>query len=581
MNRGPRARAAGVALLSAFVLLLVTRQLGCHGASAGHGIYRAQVEAFLDGRLALTTLPEGLAHDLAWTESGVQQVWGLGVPMWQAPVAVAAKAVGVTPPDRVAMGLWLALTAFVLLRAFGRRDDAPWWLGAGAIVVTALLPAFVTLVRGRLGVYEEAAIYAYGAAMILLGGLVILARAPTTTRYVLLVAAAGLAPMIRPTLATYGLATALLATAVLWRAHGRGAVRAIALGAALFVTGAGALYATNVARFGSGTEFGHRLNLQGLSGNIRATRFDYPFQQAGLGEAAVELVGAMFGRPEQARERGFYGTALHVGQSERVRWREYYFTTYSWPYVLGILAGLLVGARAWRRRDDPDRWLLAWAVIGGLPIALYYMRAPFLSSRYLLDLAPAIAALLVLAWRGVATWAAPRRRGVVAFGVLVALWATAVLTSRVRKRIDVDPTDAAAAAEATLARVAPVPVPRTMPPSYTAGDASWIAATGNERPHGLYLNGVGWELATGRVPSAMYVFVEDPAFVEVEVVGTPDVRARIGLDELAIVSRTPTTIRFAVPRPLRGIRVVFLAFGPASEIGRDRTDVVLRAIRWR
>ena len=53
-------------------------------------------------------------------------------------------------------------------------------------MIAGLLPAFVTMLRGRLGVYEEAAIYAYGAAMILLGGLVLLGRAPTRSRYLVL-----------------------------------------------------------------------------------------------------------------------------------------------------------------------------------------------------------------------------------------------------------------------------------------------------------------------------------------------------------------------------------------------------------
>jgi hypothetical protein len=194
-------------------------------------------------------------------------------------------------------------------------------LRLGAVLITALLPAFVTVLRGRIGVYEEAAIYAYGAAMILLGGLVALSRRPTTTRYLALLAIAGLTGLIRPTVWFYGLATGLVATAIVLQHHGRHAARAIALGTALFVAGGGALYTTNALRFGRGTEFGHRLNVHGLPGNIVATRFSYPFERVGTIEAATELIASLFDRPELRSKRGFYQTGLHHGQSPLPRWR--------------------------------------------------------------------------------------------------------------------------------------------------------------------------------------------------------------------------------------------------------------------
>ncbi len=606
MGLGPRGRSLGttlaVAVALAFALLLVTKQLGPNGAYSAHGAYRAQVAAFLDGRLSLSSAPEALAHDLAWTEAGVQQVWGLGVPMWQTPWSAAAAVLGTTFPDRVAMGLWLSLVLFVLLRAFVRGgSNEPRWLGAGALLITALLPGFLAMLRGRLGVYEEAAIYAYGASLILLGGVVILVRAPTTARYLALLAAAGLVAWIRPTAGVYGVATAVVATAIYARAHGRVAMRAVVFGLALFVAGGAGLTATNAARFGRGTEFGHRLNLQGLAGNIRATRFSYPFERVGWLDATAELAGAMFGRPETKSTRGFYLTDLHLGQADAPRWREYYFTTFSWPYVPLILFGVVAGAWSWRRRRDPTvgpdagatGWLAAWAVVAALPLAVYYLRAPFLSSRYLLDFAPAIAATLVVTWRHATRWAVrSTRTTAIALGVLAALWTTAVATSKLRKRIDADPTDATTAARATAALAAPPRSPRTMPAAYTQGDPTWIARDGHERPHGLYLNALGWNLASGRVAPALYLFVEDPAFLEIvleHITGAPrdwraEVQATLGLDPLAIESITPTDrgarVRFSLPHPLRGLQVAFLAFGPDTGITSPQTDLVVREIRW-
>ncbi|HWU87641.1 MAG TPA: hypothetical protein VN253_10225, partial [Kofleriaceae bacterium] len=117
---GSRRRSLAVAVVVAAALLVATRQLGPGGWYAPHGAYRAQVDAFLDGRLALTEHPDGLAHDLAWTDTGVQQVWGLGAPAWQTPFELLGRAVGVSPvPDRVAMLAWLALAIYALLRGFG------------------------------------------------------------------------------------------------------------------------------------------------------------------------------------------------------------------------------------------------------------------------------------------------------------------------------------------------------------------------------------------------------------------------------------------------------------------------------
>ena len=485
-------------LALAFVLLVAGRQISLHGWYAQHPGYRAQVDALLDGRLALTTSPHGLRHDLVWTPEGVHQVWGLGVPLWQLPFEALGRLVGISPfPDRIALGVWLAVMLFMVIRAFRpevghgspgeprrdsgelRRDSGelrwPRALDArvtqiGAVLVTALLPAFVTLVRGRIGVYEEAAIYAYGAALILLGGLVAVLRKPSVARYLCLVGFAGLTGLVRPTVWFYGLGTALVASAILVRQRGRAAAPAIALGLALFVAGGGALYATNAQRFGSGTEFGHRLNVHSLPGNIVATRFSYPFERAGTLEATKELIGSLFDAPERRSKRGFYQTGLHHGQSPLPRWREYYFTTFSWPYVPAILAGLVLGALAWRRRggrgDPVARALGAWAVLGGAPLFVFYLHSPSVSSRYQLDLAPAIAALVVIAWRVCAArW--PRR----ALAVLVVLWGTAVATSKYARPKGVsDPIDRDAAVATTGEITHAIAFDHALPPAYDTAD---------------------------------------------------------------------------------------------------------------
>jgi len=565
-----RVRSRGLAFAIALVFLLATRQLGCD-AYSGNGAHRTQVDAFLAGRLALSTSPDALAHDLAWTPSGVQQVWGLGVAMWQTPFELGARAVGQDPfPDRIALLVFLALAWFVLLRAFIREGE-PWWIGAGSALITGLLPALIAMVRGRMGVYEETALYAYAATLILMGALVVFARGPTRNRYLVLLLLAGATGLIRPTVWFYGFSTAVLASAIYLRTHGRRVLPMVAIGAALFVAGGGALYATNAVRFGAGSEFGHRLNLEALPGNVYATRFSYPFERTGYIEAGVELVGSLFGRPDTGK-KGFYARDLHVGQSETVRWREYYFSTFSWPYVPLLLAALVLTVLAWKKRSD-ERWLGTWAVIGALPIFVFYLHSPSISSRYELDLAPAIAALLVVAWRA---WA----KRPIAAGVLGALWLAAVLTSHARGRVASDLVDR----EAARAALAPAPErAHELPSEYKLGDPeleTYLDADG--KPPELYLNGTGWDRATGRVAPAVHFFVVDPQFFDVEV-DPPDaqVRVAIGRQELALATRDGARLHFTLKAPMPGLQVAFLAFGPDTQLDLPQTRIVLRRVRWR
>ena len=649
----------------ALVVLLACRQVTLHGAYAPQPMYRAQVEAMLDGRLALATAPEGLRHDLVWTPRGVQQVWGLGVPLWQLPFEVIGRAVGCTPfPDRVALAAWLAIMGVALLRGLRAPDPTRrgWIVPLGALMITALLPGFVALLRSRLEVYEEAEVYAYAAALILLGGLLALHQKPSARRYVLLLAFAGATGLIRPTVWFYGLATAILATVRMIRAHGWRA-RPLVLGAALFVAGGGALYASNAIRFGRGSEFGHRLNVHALPGNLVATRFSYPFERVGTVAAAAELAGSLFDRPELRSKRGFYQHDLHRGQSALPRWREYYFTTFSWAYLPVLLAGLVLGARAWRRRGDPRaRLLLAWAVLGGGPLAVFYLHAPSLSSRYELDLAPALVCLLVIAWCAAATrW--PRA----SLAVLLAAWSIAIATSKIaRPRGVSDPINRATAAATSAEITHALAYDRTLPgayalddpylPSWTdaaadfarcrdadgaaldcdaaplAGDVvvrgarigrQWLVeravvrddvvglppplpdgvclaapsvrttATLEQRavtPPALYLNATGWDLATGAIPPASMFYVDDPAYLALELTGPADTdwahaaRVAIGLDHLRLVAIAETTtgaqLRFeGAPHP--GLHIAFVAFGPDIALDQPHAAVGLRAIRWR
>src|SRR5262249_61764686 len=110
----------------ALALGFATRTVRIDGWYAAHAQYRAQVDALLDGRLALSTTPDGLAYDLAWTGDSVQQVWGLGAPLWQAPFEAFGRLIGVSPfPDRVPPPPGVAPAAFAMIRGVVRPPPPP------------------------------------------------------------------------------------------------------------------------------------------------------------------------------------------------------------------------------------------------------------------------------------------------------------------------------------------------------------------------------------------------------------------------------------------------------------------------
>ena len=665
-----------------------------------HAFYRAQVAAFFEGRLALSHDPEGVTHDLAWVDGGVQHVWGLGVPLWLAFWELVGRVVHVTPfPDRVAMIFGEALVLYGLLRAWlGPGSDRT--VGSrGAFLITALLPGVITMMRGRLAVYEEAEAYAYGTSMLLLAGVLVMLRRPSTAKYLLLVTLAGFSGLMRPTVWFYGAAAAGVATVlyVQYRGGLRRALAVVLVAAALFTAGGGALYGTNYLRFGAGSEFGHRLNLEDLPGNIYATRFDYPFDHAPLPVAAKELAGGMFGRPELRSREGyhFYDPKLHAGQADLPRWREYYFTNYTWVYAPLSLVGLALIAACWLRvrrerpagARDPDlaretRWLGVFALGGTLPLLAFYLRSPSLSSRYFLDVGPGVAVLVATTWRHAAAWldGRGRRLGTLGFVAFFLWWGWSVLDGKALRAWH-SPLRAGAAVVTTMELTHPLTVLRDLPDAYDledpdlrvyigadqwecpcfldvydedacdhavfgltppdimlvrafdrrllplrmhTGDLGTLCTAGAARtgcdvdapdapaPDGvddptyaietrwrgdtLYLNGTNWDLTTGAIAPATYLFVDAPGEIDVEVAPdrglvtadwVPAVRAKVQLEELVLIDTESTArgvrFRFAAPTTAKyreGLQVIFLAFGGPEHIDEATSGYKLLHVGW-
>jgi hypothetical protein len=401
---------------------------------------------------------------------------------------------------------------------------------------------------------------------------------------------------------------------------------ALLAGIFLFALGCGGLWWTNLKRFGAGFEFGHKLNVQMLYGSMYATRFDDPFQDESLGGAAQELFGALF-CVKQLNGGNYYKERSFPGQSPKVRWREFYFISYDWTFVPMLLLGW--GAALWiitgrlRSEATPDplptadtadgqpaaphrtdrlsdpaapenntgndwRALIAvlggWSLLAAFPLAVFYLYTPVISSRYMMDFAPAFAATIAGAWM----WIASRCRRIwirllivllfcgwfglqvhqsgSVFGMLRSVTWEELRTTRQNRAANHHPS--------------PAPYGQSL----------------EDPKSGIPYDGTGWKPKTGALKPLVILFAKDARFLELELETKPhpliaanpeDIRAKIGLEflERADILRTEQgwRVRFHGPRQRRyqnGIQVAFVATVPKEYLAEQETPWILRIVRW-
>jgi hypothetical protein len=623
--------------------------------------HRTQSQALLRGKLALSSHPSDLALNLSWSEEGVQQVWGLGIPLWRMPFEILAKVAGHSSfPDRIVLGLSLGIVAFIGLQkaihpVLGSSKDSPPQIFAvciGALVELSLLlafPPFLSLLQARGEVFEEVLIYAYLYGLFLAYSVMAVEGQANWLQLVWLGVFAGLGGLIRPTLMFYGLATIITATLV----HRRGKVaetsqffaakrgsclafvghRSFHFGILAFVAGGSILWWTNLIRFGDGFEFGHKLNLQDgtLLGSVYATRFDHPFQEETLWRAARELLGALFLDSEFNGAR-WYAELIFPGQSPALRLREFYFTTFDLSYAVLVSMGWVVGGwmlLKWRRRPrcvvhsslrtavleqtshcdsggqlnqavaceaqnrPPMLGVLAlWSLLACVPLAIFYLRSPAISSRYMMDFAPGFAVAIVVLWRwAIETINAYRPKAMrhqLFLWVMFLAWFGWELSHAKSaygppRSIAWDEVFRPSEKRNIERHVSP------LPSTYTAGEdlANW----------GIPYNGAGWEV-NGSAGVCLILFVESPEFLELEFApaakaetsrtDAEQIRAKVGLEHLQReeIERTARgwRVRFARPANKRyqhGIQPVFIATVPREDLADRTTPWVLERVSWR
>ncbi len=568
--------------------------------------YREQTDALLHGRLAVHGTPVGLTHDLTWSEGGVHQVWGLGVPLWRLPWEALARVAGNQGfPDRMAFGLALALAWYLVLRAlvagpggFMREGWLVRWAAAAALM---WFPAFVTLCRARFDIYEEAVAYEYVYGIGLVAGLLSFVQRPTRGGFWVLCLCAGLAGLVRPPALAYG-GAAVLVAGVIWflRKPLERSLKEVLLGGGLFCAGITALAVTNWVRFGSPGEFGHGLNLSDLHESMFITRMENPCRETPLGALLWELVGCVF-RITEFNGSSFYSQSAVPGQCGAFRFREFYFTAYDWS-----VAGLAVvgwGAAVWalcrRLRGravgagevSPGMVAGLWSLVAMGPLVVFFVRYPVVTSRYVMDLAPAFAAALAGLVLLAGEWAARRWRGALAGQVIVYVavvgWVGWELqASRIAAAYALRQPRTYEQTMGARRRMGPV---FTLPEKFALGD--------DLRAFGFPYLGTGWDWRTGETRPVVVVFFNEPERLVVEVAGRVGgreltradlarVRAKVGGEFLRKAFEVKTEegwrIQFHPPRRAalrKGTQVVFLSFTHSTGLRTSPTPVRLLEVR--
>jgi len=447
-------------------------------------------------------------------------------------------------------------------------------------------------------VYEEAEAYAYLSGIALSIGTLVFIRRPTVACYAVLAFFAGLAAVVRPTLVFYGFSSVLVA----W-IHSRRlgwTLRKSFLGVAFFCAGAVLLFGANLERFGSGFEFGYRLHLNDIDYARFATRFGAPYSREPLLSALTELFSSLFLVGDAFNGHAYHRDAFLPGQSGTIRWREFYFTTFD--LTLLAMVALAWGwslRRYWSRRGIKNTSsslsesgdMAAWSFLGAFGLLFFYLRCPFLASRYLLDFAPAFAvAILALAQvlkeflrarlqtRFTSRWT---------FFALFALWYGHQL---ITAKSDYPANEALTYAELTTLMQRDDPPARPLPAAYSVGM--------NLADYGISFNGIGWDTATGETKAAIAIFIRDPERLELEVapvVGThisgtdyDQIRAKIGLESLKLESirRTPEGASLLFRGPEKriyrsGLQVASLGFLAPQELSVSTSRFRLLCVRWR
>ncbi|GEM_PF-2632119 len=574
-------------------------------SSSSISYYRIQVESLLGGHFSLSSRIDAIRFDLAWYDGGVQQIWGLGVPLWMLPFEGVSRIFGYYCSDIVPLLVALGLLVFYTLQTSHLllRKKQPYPVAFLFSGIVFFLPSLWIFFWGPKSIYGVACLYALIFCLILLVATIRYVIARRNFDFFLACFLAGFVANVRPTYGVYGVAAACIClwhSLYPWRSRRKiGDLKKTFIGCALSLGGFLFLAWSNWLRFGNPFEFGHNLS---FSANtiVYLTRFGNPCDEASFWTLARELFFWLFTIP--------YWTWL---EAPIPRWRDIYQPTFGLTYLaLLILCGVLLVRfvamckRAGRLRPHSSgnnlslqpagqtpSWkyvlvnsLVFWFAISFVPLSLFYLKFATLSTRYIHDFAPAFLAAtfcLLFCSGGTGRWKKCCYGGLYAFICWKLIYLITFPASN----------DTWARLPRGTGELAPLEgrILSDYQGIYTPENHPWFS--------GIMGNGMEWNRETGLVGAMAILMVDRPQFLELtlgpEAEDFPEVyRAKINTIELPIIGITPTKygtntakrVRFSIPESIlrqNGNQLISLCFTPSFH-GRDmKRTRPLYQVRWK
>jgi hypothetical protein len=564
------------------------RQL--YGLSPYH---RYQADAFLRGQLHLADSLQAIQPGLVWHDGRVQHVWGLGVGVWLMPFeAIWRLFGGFAFPDRITLGV-----AFMLLALYSgntglklaHKGHAP--LGLALVWMILLCPALWTLSRATRLVFEETIIYAVLLSLATLVSIVRVTLLGSRGDYAFCCALGAFTIWVRPTHAIYGVMAVVICSLIVWTR--RRSWKEVMLGTSGLLASFALLAWSNVERFGSPIEFGHRLTVSTES-MVYLTRFGNPFGEASMLEAAKELFGLLFlsnpaGAPAFAENQ-------FPGQADFTRWRRLDLTAYDQSYAfLCLVGGMAATVWLWRNRQSQDSLrnssscalvagLLVWSATSMIGLGCFYLYYPAIATRYLLDFSPACTGFMALGW-----FLLPARFSKFCLPVLAGWLVYEIVSAKV-------PLTERPANPGELRRS----LARLRMDHMSLGDfAGSYSVDQHPTITAITCNGQGWHADAGFAASVVILATDNPEFLELrvgarrglygQIARKDSYRAQIDgrwlpLKEIRYVEDEQVLVRFDIPLQIRARRkeeIVFVSFTAGFD-EEDRNSVrLLHQVRWR
>ncbi|PIU00325.1 MAG: hypothetical protein COT74_05185 [Bdellovibrionales bacterium CG10_big_fil_rev_8_21_14_0_10_45_34] len=362
---------------------------------------KLQTLALLKGDFRVGDTPFDLMPDWAWA-NGVQQVWGLGLPLLYSPFEwIWQLLCSEHFPDRAAFSLLFTVSVVLLSSALGKPIGHKV---LGTVFIIAALgsvlghPIFGGLLATRFSHLEEHSLSGQLVVLVAISSAVFFIEKPTLLRkYFLIFLTSGLV-WFRPTLAIYSGALIVGVTFVYYNEKSkREALSFLKLSAAALIASFIFLAATNKVRFGEYREFGHRLNSVGNSIKTFEWKFGSGIENEEFTKKAYDIFYTMFF--PQPLNGPIHHHSIFESNGYLLRSRSFIHSHYSiWEFLL-VSLGLFYTFIFLRRSGELSTSLRALtfsAVLVLVTLFIFYSLTPHIATRYYLDFFAAWITLKIL-----------------------------------------------------------------------------------------------------------------------------------------------------------------------------------------